>query len=301
MAGGNICGSDQVFPPASQATGSNSFQNPACLPGGHLAYTVWIYGYNGNQNPDAERADIYSLNPANLSEPPVFIGSRNPPINRRVNNVGHIAVGNKIAYACYSNNICVSDLKGGSLVVSDFPGGEGGFEEPVFDSSGTYVAFEWTKSESSDGESGKADICVVPANSLKGRKCANLDGLNAQPDWSPASGSPWVVFQRKDSKGWNLYKIPVQSGVPQKAQMKQITKNGNSTDASWTPDGKKIVYSCDGKICLLDPESGSSSRVATRGGQYFGAVSMCGDGYIYYETGVGDDKTPTAICRTKAP
>jgi len=97
-------------------------------------------------------------------------------------------------------------------------------------------------------------------------------------------------------------------GTINKESTVQFTqKYRSNTDASWSPDGTKIVYSCgDGakaKVCISDAnKDGRAVVVSGIDAPYSGAVSWCKDGYLYFESGQGSQpQQPTVICRISAP
>jgi TolB protein len=304
-----ICDS-QVYPPTAGDIGSESFQSPACLSRGRIAFTVWHGGYNGwdtDGRNQSRSADVYIVDPSEPGKPVTVL----PPAGvDKVNNIGHVAAGDDIIYNCNWSELCISNIRTRESFrmlrrPTDKVGGR--FQEPVFDPTATHIVFEWTKREDEQNDRGTADICTVDRDGSNWR-CAGFPGYNKQPDWSPKGDR--IVFQRQCAPDcWQLWLANVRpDGTIDTASAVQLTNEHRSnTDASWSPDGRKIVYSCgDGitaMVCVSEVDGGGKADMLSGlEAPYNGAVSWCNDGYIYFEAGVvSKPQQPTVICRIPAP
>jgi TolB protein len=306
---GEIC-AEQVYPPKAVDTGSDSFQNPACLRDGRLAFTVWHNGYNGwdmKGMAQIRRADIYIVNPSSRRKRFTVLGPKGVD---KVNNIGHVAAGNYIAYNCNWSKICISNMKRAKdFRMFERPAGMvvGRFQEPVFDPTGQHIVFEWTKEEDEQKDRGTADICTMNRDGSNLR-CAGYAGYNKQPDWSPKGDR--IVFQRQcGEKCWHLWTAETSpDGTIIAESAVQLTKvHPINTDASWSPNGTRIIYSCGddlkATVCVTDANSGDRPVMVPQvSAPYNGAISWCNDRYIYFEAGPATEpQQPTVICRVPAP
>jgi Tol biopolymer transport system component len=305
-----IC-KEQVYPPATGESGAASFQSPACLPKRRLAFTVWHGGYNGWDKDgvtQSRSADIYVMNPADARKKVTVLGPKGVD---KVNNIGHPAAGDYIVYNCNWSELCISNMRiGGQFRMYPRPADKigGRFQEPVFDPTAKHIVFEWTKQEDEQTEQGVADICTMNRDGSN-VTCAGYDGYNKQPSWSPRGDR--IVFQRQcdEKECWQLWLAKVMpDGTIDKSSAVQFTKEFRSnTDASWSPDGSKIVYSCGGgakaEICVSNANDvGNTVVLSDLGAPYNGAISWCSDGYIYFEAGQETQpQQPSVICRIPAP
>ena len=185
---------------------------------------------------------------------------------------------------------------------------EGRFQEPTFDPTSERIVFEWTKQEDEQADNGTADICTMNRDGSN-LQCAGYEGYNKQPAWSPKGDQ--IVFQRQcgEKECWQLWLAKTNlDGTINKQSTVQFTHEYRSnTDASWSPDGAKIVYSCgegtNAKVCISDANiAGRTIVLSGLDAPYNGAVSWCNDGYIYFEAGEGTKpQQPAVICRIPAP
>ncbi len=109
-----------------------------------------------------------------------------------------------------------------------------------------------------------------------------------QPNWSPAGDL--IVYQKFADNQWDLWTM-----TPSGSNHRKITTGpGDKTDASFSPDGKWIVYSSDeGKLdyanlFIIPSGGGEPVRLTTHSG-YDGAPSWSPDGRrIAFESAPGD-------------
>jgi hypothetical protein len=300
----------QIWPaPGTPANGNESHQNPMCMPNGQVGHTVWLDGYNGwkTDGTQTHRASILVTNPDNPSQEAAPL---KPEGVDKVNYTGHAVNGNKVTYSCDWKYICISNLDGTGFRKFDRPPdmAKGRFQEPTLDPTGQYIRFEWTKEEDEKTDIGIADICTMRVDGSD-LHCANFPGYNKQPDSSPDIKNNTITYQKQCGKDcWQIWTAKIKpDGHIDTASAKQLTKTGKSnTDASWSPDGTHVVYSCGvhggaASACIIDVKSGKVTKVDTKA-PYAGALVWCTDGYFYFEAGVaGEPQKPTVICREPVP
>jgi TolB protein len=170
------------------------------------------------------------------------------------------------------------------FLIADY--GQPGEEIQITDRSGT-VAYE--PSLSPDGlwvvfESHPLDIedhGVITVFAVDGsepyRGLTDPEEDCRQPNWSPAGDA--IVFQCLQDGQWDLWRID-----PDGSDRRRITSGaGDKTDASFSPDGRWVVFSADSldsdgaDICLLRDGGGDPARVTDLSG-YAGAPSWSPDG-----------------------
>jgi len=105
-----------------------------------------------------------------------------------------------------------------------------------------------------------------------------------QPNWSPAGNL--ILYQKLENGRWDIW-----TTTPDGHNHRRITSGeGNKTDASFSPDGKWIVYSSDegyleyANLFIISSEGGSPTRLTQNDG-YDGAPSWSPDGrFIAFES-----------------
>jgi Tol biopolymer transport system component len=100
-------------------------------------------------------------------------------------------------------------------------------------------------------------VYVAEAGGAAARKVSGT-GYAAVPSWSPDSQS--LVFVRAEPKRgrvWNLWHLTLQPG-----RLRRLTSYayGQTWGASWFPDGRRIAYSHEDRLIVLDLAS-STRRV----------------------------------------
>ena len=111
---------------------------------------------------------------------------------------------------------------------------------------GARIAFDSDR----DGERG---VYVADADGRNVRRVSG-DGFAALPDWSPDSlGLLFVRAEAGQPDVWNLWRAVLDSG-----QLRRLTSysTGRPWGGSWFPDGRRIAYSRDAKLVVLDIETG---------------------------------------------
>ncbi len=109
-----------------------------------------------------------------------------------------------------------------------------------------------------------------------------------QPNWSPANDL--LLYQKLSGGQWDIWLM-----APDGTGQRQLTTGeGDKTDASFSPDGKWIVYSADegelefANLFILATDGGQPIRLTTFDG-YDGAPSWSSDGrYISFESAADD-------------
>jgi TolB protein len=110
-----------------------------------------------------------------------------------------------------------------------------------------------------------------------------------QPNWSPSGDV--ILYQRYSEGEWNIWVMSIDG-----SNKKQVTSGiGDKTDASFSPDGKWIVYSSNeggldfANIYIIPSFGGTPKRVTNYNKGYDGAPSWSTDGRtIVFESCKGD-------------
>lgn len=279
-----------------------SAQNPALSPDSQtMLFTVFHSGYNKGS------ADLRLL---------PLQGARN--VTKLVDDPGASAVNlpgsswnartGRIAFASDRQDrdeIWTITPNGQDLFrVTNHPG-DSGFIEPSFSPDGNQIVFEEDTGKSEDTQTGS----ILRVNSDGNNLTRLIDGPatntdNRQPNWSPSGDR--VLFQRKQrgAQQWTLYTMNSDG-----SDLRAITDGtSDDTDASWSPDGKFIVYSSNhgnlsaANLFIVPANGGEPHRVTTDNSRYDGAVSWSPDGnWFYYESKTdAAEGAPTEIWRVAA-
>jgi TolB protein len=157
--------------------------------------------------------------------------------------------------------------------------------EPTFSSDGLWLVFESHMLEI------EGNGVITKFKSDAAGSYVTLSGENddcRQPNWSPAGDL--ILYQKLDLGKWDIWVM-----TPNGTNHTRVTMGpGDKTDASFSPDGKWIVYSSDeGNLefanLFMAPVTGGDSIRITEGKNYDGAPSWSPDGsMIVYESYQGD-------------
>lgn len=203
------------------------------------------------------------------------------------------ADGSRIAYTSYKSgypDVYIIDVTAGKRTrVAAFPGINSG---PSFSTDGETLALTLSKD-------GNPEIYTMPAAGGEPTRLTRTRGTETSPSWSP-DGSQ-LVYSSDERGSPQLFVIPATGGESErlrtnipfnvepswspdgnhitftvrsggqfqiavydmnKRQGRQITKNGGE-DSSWTANSRHVVYSRDGKLHLLDSQTGNSVTLNT--------------------------------------
>jgi Tol biopolymer transport system component len=111
---------------------------------------------------------------------------------------------------------------------------------------GSRIAFDSDR----DGERG---VYVADANGANVRRVSG-DGFAAVPSWSPDGRTLAFVRAEPDRpRVWNLWLVHLESG-----DLRRLTSHryGQPWGASWFPDGRRVAYSHEDRLVVLDVETG---------------------------------------------
>lgn len=157
--------------------------------------------------------------------------------------------------------------------------------EPVFSADGAWILFE---SHPLDVE----ESGIITTYSLEGagpyRALSPPDADSRQPNASP--DGRFIVYQALFDRQWDLWLVSWDG-----SDRRRLTAGpGDKTDASFSPDGARIVYSAGGPDIefanlFTVPVSGGEPQLLTCNGSYDGAPSWSPDGSrIVFESTPGD-------------
>jgi TolB protein len=148
--------------------------------------------------------------------------------------------------------------------------------EPSMSPDGQAVVFE----AHIVGDRSNGIIRRVSVGSLKTEDIteSDEDGDCRQPNWSPAGDA--IVYQKRKEKGpWDLWIYDLRT-----KEHRQLTEGkGDKTDATFSPDGRWVVYSADNsrlpeaKLFAINIHGGEPIQI-THGDGYDGAPSWSPDG-----------------------
>lgn len=161
--------------------------------------------------------------------------------------------------------------------------------EPSFSPDGEWVVFE--SHPRNVERNGVITKCKVAGKAEQKDYLPLTDrrGDCRQPNWSPAGDL--ILYQKKEKRRWDIWVMNADGSE----QRKLTSGIGSKTDASFSPDGKWIVYSSDGQgelhfanIYVTRISDGETKRITNYEG-YDGAPSWSADGKtIYFESTPGD-------------
>jgi TolB protein len=145
--------------------------------------------------------------------------------------------------------------------------------EPSFAPDGQSIVFESHRVN----EEGNGQLRLLKVGAAEAEELTDRDEDCRQPNWSPAGDL--IVYQKKDDDQWDLWLYEIRS-----KQHRRLTQgDGDKTDATFSPDGRWVLYSADNsnlKHAALFAISvdGKRNFQVTNGGVYDGAASWSPDG-----------------------
>jgi TolB protein len=157
--------------------------------------------------------------------------------------------------------------------------------EPTTSRDGEWVVFE---SHPLDVEAQGVITKYKTDDSQPYQDLTAADADCRQPNWSPAGDG--ILYQKFANGQWDIWVM-----APDGTGQRQVTTGpGDKTDASFSPDGRWIVYSSDeggldrANLFIISVDGGASTRLTTFDG-YDGAPSWSPDGrWIAFESTPAD-------------
>ncbi len=246
---------------------TGSLQNPAFSPDDkYIVFTRFIKGYN------EEPAEIYKFN-LETEELTLLVsdGSGN------VNLPGSSWKNRKIVFSSSRDPhdeifIIGEDKQPGDEIKVTSRSDKMAYE-PTFSPDGKQLVFESHKVDV------EGDGLITKYNVDGSSSYVELTGTNEdcrQPNWSPSGNK--ILYQKKENGVWNIWTMN-----PDGSNKRQLTSNmGNCTDATFTTDGKEIVFSSDyqvdnANIYKISLDGGKLKKLSAFKG-YDGAPSISSDG-----------------------
>lgn len=279
-----------------------SAQNPAFSPDGRVVlFTLFHQGYNDGP------AGLYLCDIATGKVTALWDEAGHDAVNLPGSSWN--AATSRITFSSDrrdTDEIWTMAAAGGDLFRVTHHSGPRLFLEPTFSPDGKWLVFE--VDEGGTGENARGSIYKVRAD---GAELTQLtDGPaggtdDRQPNWSPAGGR--ILFQRRRPPGdnWDIYTM-----APDGSDVRRVTTSpAADTDASWSPDGRRIVYSSDNgelarpAVYVIDAAGGLPTRVTFDVAHEDGAPSWSPDGrWLAFESHeTASEDSPTALWRIPAP
>jgi len=224
----------------------NSAQNPAFSPDSDtILFSLFHSGYNIGPAGLFLISFLGINSSTNNQQSPIALLDEADQDSVNLPGSSWNAISNKIVFASDrvdTDEIWTMSSDGSDLFRVTHHSTPGYYIEPSFSPDGAWIVFEVGSTAPEIQQQGS--IWKVR---LDGTGLAQLtDSLGGgtddrQPNWSPVGDR--IVFQRRipASDDWNLYTI-----APDGSDIRPVTTTPSSdTDASWSPDGRWIVYSSD--------------------------------------------------------
>ncbi len=169
--------------------------------------------------------------------------------------------------------------------------------EPTFSPDGKWIVFE--SHELDVEENGIITRYKIDGSGEYEALTAASDDAR-QPNYSPAGDL--ILYQRFSNEQWDIWIMS-----PDGENKRQVTSGvGDKTDASFSPDGRSVVYSSDkgefefANLFVISVDGGTPAQITDYVG-YDGAPSWSPDGeWIAFESSSGDpDEEGTTLWKIK--
>ena len=172
--------------------------------------------------------------------------------------------------------------------------------EPSFSPDGRFITYEARAKGSARGT-----IWVVHVDGSEAKQITGADQStdDRQPNWSPTGDRILVQRRAVGTDAWDLA-VMASDGT----NLQRITTVGAATDASWSPDGRHIVFSAtrpatDAPSIFIAPAGGGPATQVTNDPSHGdGAPSWSPDGRsIVFESFAGPTESAASIWSIEAP
>jgi len=286
MGDGDIPRSDNAYKITINLNGS--LQNPAWSPDGKsLLVTRFQNGYNTGP------ADLYIINLETTAVTLLFAdGSENVNLPGSVWNDAN----NTIVFSSDSGahdeifKIAANGGPGDEVQLTQRAADQA--FEPSFSPGMDFIVFEsHVVDVEGDGKIVKKDLSQATHSGFTDLTdpAPLADGDCRQPNWSPAGNL--ILYQRFSGGKWDIWVMNTDGSN----NTQVTTAAGDNTDASFSPDANKIVYSADNgelehaNLFIIPVGGGAPERLTFNNGGYDGAPSWSPDGTkVAFESCGGD-------------
>lgn len=164
------------------------------------------------------------------------------------------AVSAKVHLLAFTDSPSVSAVYRAQLGTADGPSGERQVIHSTARESNAAWSPDGTKIANVSEMSGTPEIWISDANGGNRVQLTKLEGARVRnPRWTPDGRT--ILFESRGQRGVEIYTVPAEGG--------KVTRIlADAGDASWSRDGKSVLYSANGQVWRAAPD-GSNAKVLT--------------------------------------